>query len=200
MDEATARTFEKLTMHARQADDIYGPATLLPVVNGHRAALGQVLAREQMPFLLRNRLLSAYTQMSQLAGYLAYDLLDYAAAEDTLNDGLRWALDLGDPTLISYLHFWLGRVAADQQRTTTVLDHAFAGQGDSRGSLQAYGGRRHRLTAQFGPPDRPAHKSARPAGSLGGQRSRSPPGRDPACSGIAVNPGPPGFTTSTAGG
>ncbi|MFI7125652.1 hypothetical protein ACIBQ1_08145 [Nonomuraea sp. NPDC050153] len=60
--------------------------------------------------------------------YLAYDLLDYAAAEDALNDGLRAALDLGDPTLISYLHFWLGRAAADQQRTTTVLDHAFAAQ------------------------------------------------------------------------
>ncbi|MEO3872458.1 hypothetical protein ABGB18_26900 [Nonomuraea sp. B12E4] len=128
VDEATVRIFEKLTMHARQADDLYGPATLLPVVNEHRSALARVLARESMPPVLHDRLLGSYAQMSQLAGYLAYDLLDYTTAEDALNDGLRAALDLGDPTLISYLHCWMGNMAAYQERASTALDHAFAAQ------------------------------------------------------------------------
>ncbi|MFG1706712.1 hypothetical protein ACFLIM_26335 [Nonomuraea sp. M3C6] len=126
VDEATVRSFEKLQMHARRTDDVSGPAALLPVVNGQRAALGRLLARESMPPSLRDRLLDTYAQMSQLAGFLAYDLLDYAVAEQSLNDGLRAALDLGDPTLIGYVHYWLGRLAADQDRTTAVLDHAFA--------------------------------------------------------------------------
>ncbi|MGW0805411.1 hypothetical protein [Nonomuraea sp. NPDC002799] len=128
VDEAAVRTFEKLTMHARLADDLTGPATLLPVVNEHRSAIGRVLARESMPSDLRERLLHTYVQMSQLAGFLAYDMRDNAAAERPLRDGLQAALDLGDPTLIGYLHYWLGRVAVDQDRMTTALDHAFAVQ------------------------------------------------------------------------
>ncbi|TMR95674.1 hypothetical protein [Nonomuraea basaltis] len=75
VDEATARTFEKLTLHARRADDKYGPATPLPVVNGQRTAL-----------------------------------------------------ELGDPTLISYQHCWLGAMAVYQQKAATALDHAYAAQ------------------------------------------------------------------------
>ncbi|MBF8191672.1 hypothetical protein ITP53_39460 [Nonomuraea sp. K274] len=126
VDEATVRTFEKLTMHARQADDQYGPATLLPVVNGHRTALAQVLARETMPPALHDRLLGAYVQMSQLAGFFAFDLLDYETADCAMKDGLRAALELGDPTSISYLHCWLGNMAAYQDMASTALDHAFA--------------------------------------------------------------------------
>ncbi|MFC4013504.1 hypothetical protein ACFOY2_40190 [Nonomuraea purpurea] len=129
VDETTARTFEKLTMHARQADDKFGPATLLPVVTGHRTALSQILARESMPPMLRDRLLGSYAQLSQLSGYLAYDLLDYPAAEHAYNDGLRAALELGDPTLIGFLHCWMGMMAAHRQQVTTTLDHAFAARG-----------------------------------------------------------------------
>ncbi len=76
MDRATVDTFEKLTSHARQMDDIYGPAAVLPAVNGQRNALARILARESMPPVPRERPIAIYAQMSQLAGYLAYDLLD----------------------------------------------------------------------------------------------------------------------------
>ncbi|MEU7742655.1 hypothetical protein [Nonomuraea sp. NPDC049158] len=128
VDEATVSTFEKLSMQAHQADDRSGPATLLPVVNKQREAVGRLLVREPMLPNLRDRLLGTYAQMSQLAGFLAYDLREYAVAEQPLSDALRAALDLGDPTLVSYAHYWLGRVAADQSRTAAVLDHAFAVQ------------------------------------------------------------------------
>ncbi|MEU8247446.1 hypothetical protein [Nonomuraea sp. NPDC048916] len=128
VDEAAVCTFEKLSMQAHQADDRSGPATLLPVVNRQREAVARLLARESMQPSLRDRLLSTYAQMSQLAGFLAYDLRDYMAAEQPRRDGLRAALDLGDPTLIGYMHYWLGRLAADQDRTATVLDHALAVQ------------------------------------------------------------------------
>jgi hypothetical protein len=111
---------------ARRADDVSGPATLLPVVNGQRAAVGKLLARESMAPGLRDRLLDTYAQLSQLTGYLTYDLCDYAAAEQPLRDGLRAALDLGNPTLIAFMHYWLGRMATDQNRTAAVFDHAFA--------------------------------------------------------------------------
>ncbi|WP_345560526.1 hypothetical protein [Nonomuraea rosea] len=126
VDETAVHTFEKLTMHARRADDASGPAALLPVVNEHRAVVGRLLARESMPTGLRDRLLGTYVQLSQLAGFLAYDLRDYQAAEQPLNDGLRAALDLGDPPLVGYMHYWPGRAAAEQDRPAAVLDHAFA--------------------------------------------------------------------------
>ncbi|MFC4008631.1 hypothetical protein ACFOY2_15480 [Nonomuraea purpurea] len=129
VDETTARTFEKLTMHARQADDKFGPVSLLPVVNGHRTALAQILARESMSPMLRDRLLSSYAQLSQLSGFLAYDLLDYAAAEHAANDGLRAALELGDPTSIGYMHCRMSTMAAYRQQATAALDHAFAARG-----------------------------------------------------------------------
>jgi len=128
MDETTVQTFEKLTSQARRADDVSGPATLLPVVNGQRAAVGKLLTRESLAPSLRDRLLNTYAQLSQLTGYLTYDLCEYAAAEQHLLDSLRTAHDLGDPTLIAYVHYWLGRLAADQHRTAAVLDHAFAVQ------------------------------------------------------------------------
>ncbi|MDA0635065.1 hypothetical protein OUY22_16725 [Nonomuraea sp. MCN248] len=125
-DEATVRTFEKMTLHARRADDVSGPAALLPVIHGQRMAVGKLLARESMLPTLRDRLLGTYAQLSQLAGFLTYDLRDYAAAERPLHNALRSALDLGDPTLIACMHYWLGRVAADQDRITSVFDHAYA--------------------------------------------------------------------------
>ncbi|WP_432872521.1 hypothetical protein [Microbispora rosea] len=129
VDPQTVATFEKLTAYAREVDDGHGPAALLPAVNGQRNALAQILARDSMPQALRSRLLAAYGQLSQLAGYLAYDLLDVAAAQRALNEGLRAALNLGDPTLIGYLHCWLGSMAAYQQRAALALDHAFAARG-----------------------------------------------------------------------
>jgi len=128
MDEATVQTFEKLTSQARRADDVSGPATLRPVVNGQRAAVGKLLTRESLAPSLRDRLLNTYAQLSQLTGFLSYDLCTYAAAEQSLHDGLRTAHDLGDPTLIAYMHYWLGRAAAEQNRTAAILDHAFAVQ------------------------------------------------------------------------
>jgi hypothetical protein len=125
-DEITVRTFEKLQLHARRADDVSGPAKLLPVVHGQRAAIARLLARESMLPGLRDRLVNTNALLSQLAGFLAHDLCDHTAAEQPLHDGLRAALDLGDPTLIGYMHFWLGRLAADQGRTAAVFDHAFA--------------------------------------------------------------------------
>ncbi|GGP16470.1 hypothetical protein LDL08_26475 [Nonomuraea glycinis] len=125
-DEATVRTFEKLTLQARRADDVSGPATLVPVVNGQRAAVGKLLTRESMAPGLRDRLLDTYAQLSQLTGFLSYDLCEYAAAEQPLLDSLRTAHDLGNPTLIAYAHYWLGRMSADQHRTAAVFDHAFA--------------------------------------------------------------------------
>lgn len=129
VDAQTVAAFEKLTAYARDVDDGHGPAALLPAVNGQRNALAQILARDSMPQALRVRLLAAYGQMSQLAGYLSYDMLDVAAAQRALHEGQRAALDLQDPTLIGYLHCWLGSMAAYQQRAALALDHAFAARG-----------------------------------------------------------------------
>ncbi len=129
----TWRTDEAARTDLREDDDARA-AGRRRVRPRHAAAGGQWTAgggrkaprpRVDAP-CLRDRLLDTYAQLSQLAGYLAYDLLDYAAAEQPLRDGLRAALDLGDPTLIGYMHYWLGRVAADQDRTAAVFDHAFA--------------------------------------------------------------------------
>lgn len=134
VDVATVAAIEKLTAQCRRLDDTFGPKTVLPVVDAQRDLAVRLLHRKSLLPALRDRLIGVYAELSQLSGYLHYDLADYAGATKRFEDALEAALDRGDPTLLAYVHHWLSDMASFQGQPAKALDHAFAAQGWARRS------------------------------------------------------------------
>ncbi|MEV7971050.1 hypothetical protein AB0O34_34410 [Sphaerisporangium sp. NPDC088356] len=134
VDAATVELIEKLTARCRHLDDEYGPAKVLPVVDGQRALVADLLHRESLLPALRDRLIRAYAELSQLSGWLHHDLLDHTGARRRYREGLAAAHQIRDPTLIAYLHTCLAAMARYEGHTGEALDHIYAAQGWARQS------------------------------------------------------------------
>ncbi|MEU9884171.1 hypothetical protein [Sphaerisporangium sp. NPDC051011] len=129
VDAGTVEVIEKLTARCRRLDDDFGPETVLPIVDGQRTLVADLLRREVLLPALRDRLTHTYAELSQLAGWLHHDLLDYGGAYERYKEALTAAHEVRDPTLICYLHTCLSGMALHQGRTGQALDHIFAAQG-----------------------------------------------------------------------
>ncbi|MFC4585459.1 hypothetical protein [Sphaerisporangium corydalis] len=134
VDVATVELIEKLTARCRRLDDEFGPAKVLPVVEGQRNLVADLLHRESLLPALRDRLIRAYAELSQLAGWLHHDLLDHPGARRRYQEGLAAAHQIRDPTLIAYLHTCLANMSRFQGRIGEALDHIYAAQGWARQS------------------------------------------------------------------
>lgn len=134
VDAGTVEVIEKLTTHCRRLDDELGPETVLPIVDGQRRLVTDLLHRETMLPRLRDRLTYAYAKLSQLAGWLHHDLTDHAGARLRYQEALTAAHQVADPTLIAYLHSCLSSMALHQGQVGQALDHIYAAQGWARHS------------------------------------------------------------------
>ena len=134
VDSHTVTVIEKLTAHCRHLDDDFGPRSVLPVAESQRRVVADLLGRESLLPSLRERLTHAYAQLSQLSAYLHYDLMNFAGASTRYEDALSSAHQLGDPTLIAYVHTCLSWMAADRGLFGEAEDHIFAAQGWARRS------------------------------------------------------------------
>ena len=132
VDAETVATIEKLIARCRRLDDTYGPAKVLSVVEAQRKLVARLLGTQSLLPGLRARLVHAYAELAQLAGYLHYDRLDYPAAERAFDAGLEAAHETGDAVLVAYIHHWHSWMAAFRGDAGTALDHAFATQGWTR--------------------------------------------------------------------
>ncbi|WP_181871310.1 hypothetical protein [Sphaerisporangium album] len=129
VDAATVELIEKLTARCRRLDDEFGPARVLPVVDGQRALVADLLRRESLLPALRDRLIRAYAELSQLSGWLHHDLLDHTGARQRYREGLTAAHQIRDPTLIAYLHTCLANMSRFLGLNGEALDHIYAAQG-----------------------------------------------------------------------
>ncbi|MEU3165519.1 hypothetical protein [Streptosporangium sp. NPDC006930] len=132
VDAGTVEVIEKLTARCRRLDDDFGPEVVLPVVDAQRELVAGLLHGETLLPALRDRLTHAYAQLSQLAGYVHHDVLDYEGARRSYQDALTAAHQIADARLIAYLHILLSRMAAYQGRMGEALDHSYAAQGWAR--------------------------------------------------------------------
>ncbi|MFC4585420.1 hypothetical protein [Sphaerisporangium corydalis] len=129
VDAGTVEVVEKLTAHCRRLDDEFGPETVLPIVDSQRILVTGLLDKEVLLPSLRVRLTHTYAQLSQLAGYLHYDLMDYAGARRRYEEALEAAHEVREPALIIYLHTCMSWMAIDQGKVGLALDHAYAAEG-----------------------------------------------------------------------
>ncbi|GII79043.1 hypothetical protein Sru01_40250 [Sphaerisporangium rufum] len=134
VDAGTVEVIEKLTVRCRRLDDDHGPDTVLPIVDGQRRLVADLLSRATLLPDLRKRLTYAYAELSQFAGWLHHDLMDHAGARLRYQEGLAAAHQIGDPTMIAYLHTCLSYVAVFRGEAGEALDHVFAAQGWARRS------------------------------------------------------------------
>ncbi|MEV7966093.1 hypothetical protein AB0O34_08925 [Sphaerisporangium sp. NPDC088356] len=134
IDAQAVVVIEKLTARCRLLDDDFGPGAVLPIVDSQRDLVADLLRREVLLPTLRERLIKTYGELSQVSGYLHHDLLDYTGARLSYQDALVAAHQTSDPTLITYLHILLSRMAASQGQMGHALDHGFAAQGWARKS------------------------------------------------------------------
>lgn len=132
VDAETVATIEKLTARCRRLDDTYGPAKVLPVVEAQRDMVSRLLSTESLLPGLRTRLVHAYAELAQLAGFLHYDRMDHVAAERSLGHALDAARECGDAVLTSYVHHWCSEMAGMFGQPMKALDHAFAAQSRAR--------------------------------------------------------------------
>ncbi|GII80511.1 hypothetical protein Sru01_54930 [Sphaerisporangium rufum] len=129
LDESAVAVLEKLTAQCRRLDDDLGPRGVVPVVDAKRRLAARLLHRESLSPALRERLVSVYAELSQLSGYLHYDLAEYELATLRFKDALEAALESGNATLLAYIHHWLSDMASFRGESTKALDHAYAAQG-----------------------------------------------------------------------
>ncbi|GAA3797541.1 hypothetical protein GCM10022226_16100 [Sphaerisporangium flaviroseum] len=129
VDSQSVQIIEKLNVACRQLDDEFGPQSVLPVVDAQRGLVAELLKRESLLPGLRDRLVNTYAELSELAGYLCNDLMDYTQAGLRYKDALSAAHENADPTMIAYVHACLGWMALYQGKPGRALDHMFAAQG-----------------------------------------------------------------------
>lgn len=132
VDAQTVDTIEKLIARCRRLDDAYGPARVLPVVEAQRNMVARLLDTQSLLPGLRTRLVRAYAELAQLAGFLHYDRMDFSAAARAFDRGLDAAQESGDAVLAAYIHHWHSEMASLSGRPGKALDHAFAAQGWAR--------------------------------------------------------------------
>jgi len=134
VDAATVATIEKLTARCRRLDDTYGPAKVLPVVEAQRDLVARLLKTHTLLPNLRTRLVHAYAELAQLAGFLRFDQMDYASADQSFASALGAALECGDAVLTAYVHLWRSEMTSFANQYAKGLDHALAAQSWARRS------------------------------------------------------------------
>lgn len=120
-------------------NDVHGPHVVLAMVLAQKRIAAALL--ESCPPSLEQRLMNLYSSLSQLAGWMQFDLRDFGAARANYEDAREYAhkannIDLAVPVLcnLSYLSIWRGNPRVG-------IDHAVAAQNWSARSTD------HRLRA-----------------------------------------------------
>jgi transcriptional regulator with XRE-family HTH domain len=123
-DEPALRYCEGAVMNLRRQSDILGPKLTLHSAMGHRH-LASRLAKEA-PSQHRSRALSAYAELTQLMGWLSFNLADYRGAQQYYDEARTAAHDAENTELVTYVLCTMSHLATWQGRPRVGIDHAAA--------------------------------------------------------------------------
>ena len=121
-DEPTLRYCESMTGSLRRQGDTLGPQLTLPSVQGHRdVAYG--LAKTAPP-LYKERALSAYAELTQLVGWLCFNMGNYTHAQQYYDDARSAAHDAQNVELATYTLCTMSHLATWQGKARVGIAHA----------------------------------------------------------------------------
>jgi tetratricopeptide (TPR) repeat protein len=138
-DEPTLRYCEAMTNNLRRQGDALGPRFTLHSAVGHRL-VAERLAKTA-PSRFQQRATSAYAELSQLLGWVCFNLGDYRGAQRCYDEARAAAHDAGNVELVTYVLCTMSHLATWQGAPRVGIDHAAAATAWARNAspvAQAY--------------------------------------------------------------
>jgi tetratricopeptide (TPR) repeat protein len=123
-DEPTLRYCKDMVNNLRQQDNVLGPQFTLHSTMGHRQ-LAQQLAKAA-PAAFQQRAISTYAELTQLMGWLCFNMDDYQGAWHYYNEARSAAHDAQNVELVTYILCAMSQLATWQGRPRVGIDHAAA--------------------------------------------------------------------------
>ncbi len=123
-DEPTLRYCEGMVNNLRRQDNVLGPQLTLHSTMGHRQ-LAEQLAKAA-PFPFQQRAISAYAELTQLVGWLCFNMGDYPSAQHYYDDARSAAHDAQNVELVTYILCSMSQLATWQGKPRVGIDHAVA--------------------------------------------------------------------------
>jgi tetratricopeptide (TPR) repeat protein len=125
-DEPTLRCCESMVSTLRWQGDTLGPQLTLHSAMGYRD-VAQRLAKTAPPEF-QKRALSAYAELTQLIGWLCFNMGGYRSAQHYYDDARSAAHDAQNVELATYVLCTMSHLATWQGKARVGLDHAIVAQ------------------------------------------------------------------------
>jgi hypothetical protein len=143
VDATVVDHIEGVLWRCMRQDDTLGPQAALDTVLAQRNLTRALLPEApEAPEALRARLLSVFSNLSRFAGWLCFDLKDFASAAFYYEEARIAAHDAHNTELGAFVLCNMSHLATWQGRPRVGIDHAVAAQGWARHSdnpsLRAY--------------------------------------------------------------
>ncbi|MGH3941490.1 MAG: hypothetical protein ACRDTG_23250 [Pseudonocardiaceae bacterium] len=123
-DEPTLRYCEGMVDSLRRQDNVLGPQFTLYSTMGHRQ-LAEQLAKAA-PEAFKQRAISIYASLTQLMGWLSFNLGNYHGAQYYYEEARSAAHDAQNTELATYILCSMSTLATSQRKPRLGLDHAAA--------------------------------------------------------------------------
>lgn len=123
-DQAALCYVERMTTNLRQQGDVLGPQLILQSAIGHRQLMQQLA--QAAPAKFQQRAISAYAELTQLLGWLCFNLGDYQSAQHYYDDARSTAHDAQNTELVTYILCTMSHLAVWQGKPRVGIDHAVA--------------------------------------------------------------------------
>ncbi len=124
-DPATVAHCEAMMPHLRKQGDVLGAASTLPSALTYRR-IAEQQARVAPPGLPRDRAVAVYAELTQLAGWLCFNMGDYGAAQRLYDDARAAAHEARAVELVTYVLCTMSHLATWQGKPRVGIDHAVA--------------------------------------------------------------------------
>jgi tetratricopeptide (TPR) repeat protein len=123
-DVPALRYCEGMITNLRQQGDVLGPQLTLHSAIGHRQMV-QRLA-QAAPEGFHQRAVSAYAELTQLVGWLCFNMGDYRSAQHYYDEARSAAHDAENVELVTYILCTMSHLATWQGKPRVGIDHAVA--------------------------------------------------------------------------
>ncbi|MBO4161433.1 hypothetical protein [Micromonospora antibiotica] len=124
-EPATLAHCEAMMPNLRKQGDVLGAAATLPTALAYRSiAEHQAIAAPNGPH--RDRAIATYAELTQLAGWLCFNMGDYHSAQRLYDDARTAAHDARAVELVTYILCTMSHLATWQGKPRIGIDHAAA--------------------------------------------------------------------------
>jgi tetratricopeptide (TPR) repeat protein len=136
-------TLRELRRSLIDADNLLGPAGVLPAVHGQIQVIRQLRADRRGAD--QQALLTMQAQYAEFAGWLHQDVRDFQAAGFWLDRALEWSHAAADREMVTYVMARKSQLAGDMSDATSAVDLA-----DAAAAMSRKGSRLKATSATYG--------------------------------------------------